>query len=78
MIFLLLFIERTGRKRMILIGGSVMTATMLINASVLATHPTDQGFSSVSAASVAMIVMIYLFCVAYSGSWGPVPWTYIG
>lgn len=78
MIFLLYVIERLGRRLSLIFGGSFMTAVMLINACVLATSPVDGDSSNISSASIAMIVMIYLFCIAYSGSWGPVPWAYIG
>lgn len=34
-------------------------------------------FSVVAPASIAMVVMIYLFVIGYSASWGPVPWVYV-
>ena len=78
MVFLLFFIDKFGRRPLLLWGGLFMGVVMLVNACVLATHPVDEGSSEVAPEGMAMIVMIYLFCVAYSGSWGPVPWTYIG
>ena len=50
---------------------------MFILASVLATHPPSEAVG-VSRASIAMIVMIYLYVIAYSASWGPGPWIYTG
>src|ERR1700761_328910 len=31
----------------------------------------------VSSASIAMVVMIYLYVIGYSASWGPIPWVYL-
>ena len=31
----------------------------------------------VSPASIAMVVMIYLYVIGYSASWGPIPWVYV-
>lgn len=68
-------IERVGRKWSLLVGGFVMGSTLLIVAIIFVTHPPEEG-AGPSQYSYAMIVMIYIYCVAYSGSWGPVPWTY--
>lgn len=43
---------------------------MFILAAVLATHPPVPG-ASVSSASIAMCTLIYLYVIAYTGSWGP-------
>ncbi|KAI9733651.1 MAG: hypothetical protein M1834_003253 [Cirrosporium novae-zelandiae] len=85
MLFLLFVIDRVGRRPSLICGAVGMAITMLVVACVLATHPVSQsqsgdgdGKGGVSSASYAMIVMIYLFCVSYACSWGPVPWTYVG
>lgn len=76
MIAILFLIERIGR-RWSLIGGAVgMGSVMLIIGCIYATLP-PQTDGSISPASYAMIVMIYLYCVCYAVSWGPVPWTYV-
>lgn len=36
---------------------------MFIIGAVLATHPPDPSSSGVSQASIAMVVMIYLYCI---------------
>jgi hypothetical protein len=55
-----------------------MAAMMFIIGAVLATYPPDPDASSVSSPSIAMVVMIYLYVIGYSASWGPVPWVYLG
>lgn len=77
-IFLLVGIDRWGRK-VSLVGGSIWMASMMfIIAAVLATHPPDTNATGVSQASIAMVVMIYLYVIGYSASWGPTPWVYLG
>lgn len=76
-IFLIIGIDFLGRKKS-LIGGAVWMASMMfIIGAVLATHPPDTSSGSVSQASIAMVVMIYLYVIGYSASWGPVPWVYL-
>lgn len=40
-------------------------------------YPPDPDSTHVSSASIAMAVMIYLYVIGYSASWGPVPWVYV-
>jgi sugar porter (SP) family MFS transporter len=78
-VFLYVGIDRWGRKKS-LIGGSIWMASMMfIIGAVLATHPPDTSASAsgVSSASIAMVVMIYLYVIGYSASWGPTPWVYL-
>lgn len=76
-IFLFVGIDRWGRK-LSLVGGSIWMASMMfIIGAVLATHPPDTSASGVSQASIAMVVMIYLYVIGYSASWGPTPWVYV-
>ncbi|KAL1964862.1 hypothetical protein VTN77DRAFT_6364 [Rasamsonia byssochlamydoides] len=77
MIFLLWFMDRIGRRPSLIVGAGVMGAVMLINACLLATHPPQPDSDTVSSYSIAMIVMIYFYCIGYSWSWRTVPWTYI-
>ncbi|KAJ5902203.1 hypothetical protein N7495_002731 [Penicillium taxi] len=77
-IFLIIGIDRWGRKKS-LIGGSMWMASMMfILGAVLATHPPDADSTTVSQASTAMVAMIYLYVIGYSASWGPTPWVYLG
>jgi sugar porter (SP) family MFS transporter len=76
-IFLLIGIDRWGRKNS-LIGGAFWMATMMfIIGAVLATHPPNTKSTTISQASIAMITMIYLYVIGYSASWGPTPWVYV-
>ncbi|CEN60489.1 Putative Quinate permease [Aspergillus calidoustus] len=77
-IFLLIGIDRWGRKNSLIGGAAWMASMMFIIGAVLATNPPDPDASSVSSASTAMVAMIYLYVIGYSFSWGPTPWVYLG
>lgn len=77
-IFLLIGIDRWGRKWSMVGGAAWMASMMFIIGAVLATHPPNPDSTSVSPASTAMVAMIYLYVIGYSFSWGPTPWVYIG
>ncbi|KAH8692377.1 general substrate transporter [Talaromyces proteolyticus] len=77
LIFLLVGIDFIGRKRALMGGAVWMAAMMFIIGAVLATHPPDVKSDTVSPASMAMVVMIYLYVIGYSASWGPTPWVYV-
>ncbi|KOS20945.1 Quinate permease [Escovopsis weberi] len=76
-LFLVVGIDKWGRKKS-LIGGAIWMASMMfIIGAVLATHPPDTSSSKVSSASIAMVAMIYLYVIGYSASWGPTPWVFV-
>ncbi|KAK9368872.1 general substrate transporter [Lipomyces kononenkoae] len=77
MMFLLFLVERAGRRLPLFIGAIAMAATMIVIGIVLASKPPATKASSPSSATIGMIVMVYLFCISYSMSWGPVPSTYV-
>ncbi|CAG8906157.1 unnamed protein product [Penicillium nalgiovense] len=77
-IFLIVGIDRWGRKKSLIGGAAWMASMMFIIGAVLATNPPDPEATSVSSASTAMVAMIYLYVIGYSASWGPVPWVYLG
>ncbi|KAK7202733.1 general substrate transporter [Myxozyma melibiosi] len=77
LIFMFVFAERLGRRLPLFMGACGMFVCFLIVALVLATCPVDPNAASISSASVAMMVFIYLFCVCYAMSWGPIPFTYV-
>lgn len=74
-VFLLIGIDKLGRKPSLIMGGCWMSSMMFIIGAVLKTHPPVDT-KRVSSASIAMVVMIYLYVIGYSMSWGPVPWVY--
>jgi sugar porter (SP) family MFS transporter len=75
-VFLIVGIDKLGRRKSLLFGAAWMAAMMFILGSVLATHPPTD-VNTVSPASIAMVVMIYLYVTGYSASWGPIPWVYL-
>jgi len=74
--FLLVGIDKTGRRKSLLFGAAWMMTMMFIIGAVLHTHPPVD-VNNVSPASIAMVVMIYLYVIGYSASWGPIPWVYL-
>lgn len=76
-IFLLIGIDRWGRKKSLMGGAAWMASMMFIIGAVLATHPPAPNATSVSHASTAMVALIYLYVIGYSFSWGPTPWVYL-
>ncbi|KAG0652596.1 Quinate transporter [Hyphodiscus hymeniophilus] len=75
-IFLLIGIDKIGRRNSLLGGAVWMMTMMFILGGVLHTHPPTN-VNTVSSASIAMVVMIYLYVIGYSASWGPIPWVYV-
>ncbi|RAL64168.1 hypothetical protein DID88_002061 [Monilinia fructigena] len=76
-IFLLAGIDTLGRRKSLIFGAAWMMTMMFILAAVLVTHPPNTESTTVAPASIAMVVMIYLFVIGYSASWGPIPWVYV-
>jgi len=75
-IFLVIGIDKVGRKWSLIFGAAWMMVMMFIIGGVLNNHPPTN-IDVVSPASIAMVVMIYLFVIGYSASWGPIPWVYV-
>lgn len=73
-IFLLVGIDRFGRKWSLVAGAAWMATMMFIIGAVLATHPPNTSVPGVSPASIGMVALIYLYVIGYSASWGPIPW----
>jgi sugar porter (SP) family MFS transporter len=75
-LFLLVGIDQLGRRKSLLMGAAWMSSMMFILGAILATHPPTD-VNTVPPASIAMVVMIYLYVIGYSASWGPIPWVYL-
>jgi len=77
-LFLLVGIDKIGRRNSLLGGAAWMAVCMFIIGGVLHNKPPNLAKPNVVApASIAMVVMIYLFVIGYSASWGPIPWVYV-
>ncbi|CAN6640995.1 hexose transporter Hxt15p [Trichomonascus vanleenenianus] len=72
-VWMLWFIERVGRRGSLLFGGALMGSSLLVCSLIFAQTDVSLGPST---NTYVMIATIYVFCVAFSVSWGPVPWTY--
>ncbi|KAK9458127.1 general substrate transporter [Dipodascopsis uninucleata] len=77
MLFLLFLAERAGRRLSLFVGASLMSSIMLVIGIVLAKFPPAADATSPSPPSYAMIVLVYVYCVVYASSWGPVPFTLV-
>ncbi|KAK9450430.1 uncharacterized protein V1518DRAFT_413827 [Limtongia smithiae] len=75
--FMFVLAKRVGRRLPFFIGSCSMATCFIIVGVVLVCKPPPADVTSPPPASIAMMVFIYLFCVSYSCSWGPVPFTYL-
>lgn len=67
------------RKTLMVVGACFMGAFLFGLGAVLKTHPpAASGNDAGSPSAQGMMALIYLFVVAYSVSWGPLQWIYIG
>ncbi|RDW76088.1 sugar transporter-2 [Coleophoma crateriformis] len=67
------------RKTMLGTGAFFMGAFLFALGAILKSFPpTKPGNGSGSSSAQAMMALIYLFVVAYSLSWGPLQWVYMG
>jgi MFS family permease len=82
----LLFVDRWGRRPVLLVGAVLMMTCLFTNAGLLATYgtvPAPGEFASdaesikiTGAPSKAVIAFTYLFVASYAPTWGPVSWIY--
>ncbi|KAI1775894.1 general substrate transporter [Hypoxylon cercidicola] len=68
------------RRKTLLIGGAFFMGVFLFSfGAILATRPpTIPGNGAGSPSAQAMMALIYTYVLAYSLSWGPLHWVYIG
>jgi len=77
-IFILFFVEKWGRKWSLFWSAIWMGIFFYIVGAIFKTHPPIANTTGyISPASRGMAGLIYLYCVAYSFGWGPLPWVYV-
>lgn len=82
----LLWLDRIGRRPVLLVGAALMCTWLTITAVLLAVYshaPYPGEFTSAAesmavtgAPAKAIIAATYLFVASYAPTWGPVSWTY--
>ncbi|KAH8554596.1 general substrate transporter [Umbelopsis sp. PMI_123] len=71
-----MYIDKWGRVKTLLVGGTGMGVTMLLAGALLGAYPhSDVGPNNLGAQYFA-IVMMYFFTICFSSSWGPCGWIY--
>lgn len=70
-------IERFGRRWSLLGSAAGMGILFYILGALLKTYPPDVNATSPSSASKGMAGLLYIYCIAYSFGWGPVPWVVV-
>ncbi|PQE06828.1 sugar transporter protein [Rutstroemia sp. NJR-2017a WRK4] len=82
----LIWVDKWGRRPVLLVGAFLMMTWLWVNAALLATYgkkPYPGQFSTAAesisitgAPSKAVIACTYLFVASYAPTWGPVSWIY--
>jgi len=73
-------VDRLGRRPLLLLGGSIMTAMLTILTLVFflcARHP-DGTLALTSREAAATMIAEHLFIFSFGASWGPVVWVLLG
>ncbi|KAG8969324.1 hypothetical protein FRC03_003425 [Tulasnella sp. 419] len=77
-IFIFFGVEKFGRRWSLFWSAMWMGILFYIVGALLKTHPpTGATEGKVPPASKAMAALLYIYCVAYSFGWGPLPWVYV-
>ncbi|GAM39429.1 hypothetical protein TCE0_034f10975 [Talaromyces pinophilus] len=82
----LIFIDRVGRRNLMLIGSTFMAIFMFANAGIMGAHGVvvPGGIGGVAAESMSvsgapakgLIACTYLFVASFAPTWGPASWIY--
>jgi len=76
-IFIFFGVEKFGRKWSLFTSAIFMGTFFYIVGALQKTHPPVASAGHPSSASKGMAALLYLYCVAYSFGWGPLPWVYV-
>ncbi|OZJ06915.1 hypothetical protein BZG36_00080 [Bifiguratus adelaidae] len=71
-----LYIDRWGRVKTLIFGAIGMSVTMLLAGALLGKYPYMPNGGNNLAAQYVAIIMMYLFTICFSISWGPCGWIY--
>jgi sugar porter (SP) family MFS transporter len=81
----ILFLDKWGRRFILIAGGILMSLSMLTIGSIMGIHgytlfnsTTDmvEVIIPSQTASYTMIIFVYVFVAAFASSWGPTTWLY--
>lgn len=75
----IIFIDKLGRRVLLIIGAIIMTVSMVVVAVLTSLSPGDACLYSKNECSsifIANLIFICTFIAAFAFSWGPVPWAY--
>ncbi|KAA0023658.1 sugar porter family MFS transporter [Antrihabitans cavernicola] len=73
------FVDRIGRKPLLLIGSAGMAVTLITMAIIFGSAPVVDGTPKLSGAEGPIaLIAANLFVVAFGMSWGPVVWVLLG
>ncbi|KAI8139057.1 general substrate transporter [Fennellomyces sp. T-0311] len=72
----ILFVDKWGRRKTLLAGGTGMGVSMLIAGAVLKVYPYVEGGENNTSAQYGAVAMMFIFSASFSFSWGPIGWIY--
>ncbi len=70
----MIFIDKLGRRKLLISGAIIMSISMLIVAILISTSSIEDSKNSLI--SLTPIVFTYIFVAGYAFSWGPIAWIY--
>jgi sugar porter (SP) family MFS transporter len=80
-----LYLDKWGRRPVLIVGGIIMSLSMLTIGSIMGVHgytvfnaTTETAVVIVPSqtASYTIIVLVYIYVAAFASSWGPTTWLY--
>ena len=66
----ILFVDKWGRRKTLLAGGSGMGLSMLIAGALLKVHPFVENGNNNTQAQYGAVAMMFIFSASFSFSWG--------